>query len=146
MSKSKNVDAVKFKAGATYELTMPFYDNLVLHDTGSVITFEDPTSPDPSMIPLNKAAAENLELWHTARGEEYVPPLSELPDTLDGQVTVKFFNPGDRKNTRRSENKPPFPVTPGKHGNKRIGAATAVALENLEIPQLPPKNFNRAPR
>jgi len=90
-SKNKDIDQVKYKPGAAYELTEPFYDNLVLHDSGAQVMFKEAIPPAPSMIPLNQAAVDNLELWHTARGEEYIPPLSEMADTLDGRNTVAFW-------------------------------------------------------
>lgn len=130
---------------ARYLLTEPFYDNLVLWESGEEVDWDGP--PAPSMIPLDEEATKKLEAWHKERGIPYLPPLSEVADTLDGKVTVAPFHPGDRK--KRVASDKPFPVTPGKPDSKYPLGATKAVQPMAVMPQTPvkpTKNFDRAPR
>jgi hypothetical protein len=148
-----------FMALPKYELTEPFYDNLVLWDSGDVIEWEG--VPSPSMIPLNKEAAENMEKYMKSKGEnyEYVPPVSELADTMDGQRNPhNDFHPGNRKNNvnaKRGAMAAGFPATPGAANSAVTGAkgtrnaAPVVTPPMSQMPQMPVKpnkNFDRAPK
>jgi len=146
-SKTKDIDNVEYKPNAAYELMEPFFDGLVLWGVGDCITFVDAASPVPSSVPLNEEADYNLRAYHKARGvEDYTPPLSELSDSLDGSITVSKFNPGDRRN-RGAKNIPAFPKVPGTYKIKS-GGLTAAQIDNIrgEVPKLPIKDFNRAPK
>ena len=126
---------------AMYRLTEPFYDNLVLWDEGDEIPFEG--TPSPSMIPLNEEAEKALVAYHKERGiTDYVPPLSEIPDTMDGRVTVQAFAPGNR--AKKADNRPPFPATPGKPGAQYTKPAPMAVMP--QMPVKPTKNFDRAPK
>lgn len=129
-----------------YELTEAFYDNLVLHEAGDVIEWEG--APTPSMIPLNEAAEEihaNMIAAYEQRlsriGQGVGAPLSELPDSLDGKVTVAGFNP-HQKRRKPGEALNPFPKRNQEiKGARKIGSQEELLERAIE--QKMPKNFNR---
>jgi hypothetical protein len=140
-----------------YELTEPFYDNLVLWDSGDVIEWDG--APSPSMIPLNAEAGEAMEKMLKSKGEnyEYVPPVSELADTMDGRRDPhNDFHPGNRKNTgKRGAEAAGFPSVPGAVNSPVKGASGARVSGKSGIPPMaqmpqmpvkPTKNFDRAPK
>lgn len=133
-----------------YLLQEPFYDNLVLWEIGEDVWWEG--DPAPSMIPLNEAAIEKMKAYMKSRGiTDWVPPVSEIPDSMDGRVTVQPYLP-DRRVRPPASNlaKPVFPVTPGKPGanytSKGAKGKGEVVAAALNVPSKTNKNFDRAPR
>ena len=133
-----------------YSLQEPFYDNLILWDTGDEIEWAG--APSPTMVPLNDEAEAKMTEYMASLGKKYVPPLSEIADTLDGRVTVAAFEPGNRRaQLKKMKSAPPMAKTPGrpdaviKAGARRV-TAEDIALEARDIPQKAPKNFDRAPK
>lgn len=127
-----------------YLLTEPFYDNLTLHESGDEISWSG--VPSPSMIPLNDEAQAKLAEYHQELGGTYLPPLAEMPISMDGKIEERVFSPGDRKN-RLVSAAPAFPVTPGKEPASDIAADVSNNPPPMaNMPKKAAKNFDRVPR